>query len=132
MDEAQRRLNIHNAIQAAKICPVCIDGGIPQTDDKCTKCGKSSDKSLHDDTCLGKVSSAVAKVAELLLWNEASKILIFSDGEYMLGLWRSSETRYVMQDYVAGNADEIAQDIDDFKIASTPVCYWTHRALLLD
>jgi hypothetical protein len=24
-----------------------------------------------------------------------------------------------MQDYVAGNADEIAQDIDDFKIAST-------------
>jgi pentose-5-phosphate-3-epimerase len=29
MDEAQRRLNIlHNAIQAAKICPVCIDGGI--------------------------------------------------------------------------------------------------------
>jgi hypothetical protein len=51
MDEAQRRLNIH-AIQAAKICPVCIDGGIPQTDDKCAKCGKSSDKSLHDDTCL--------------------------------------------------------------------------------
>jgi SNF2 family DNA or RNA helicase len=118
MDEAQRRLNIlHNAIQAAKICPVCIDGGIPQTDDKCTKCGKSSDKSLHDDTCLGKVSSAVAKVAELLLWNEDSKILIFSDGEYMLGLLEVELIRRDMscKTMSAGNADEIAQDIDDFK-----------------
>jgi hypothetical protein len=41
MDEAQRQLNIlHNAIQAAKICPVCIDGGIPQTDDKCASVEK--------------------------------------------------------------------------------------------
>jgi hypothetical protein len=32
----------------------------------------------------------------------------------MLGLWsRADPTRYVMQDYVfAGNADEIAQDIE--------------------
>jgi hypothetical protein len=52
----------------------------------------------------GKVSSAVAKVAELSFGTRTLKF-IFSDGEYMLGLWRSSETRYVMQDYVAGNAE---------------------------
>jgi hypothetical protein len=49
MDEAQLNI-LHNAIQAAKICPVCIDGGIPQTDDRVVV--EKTDKSLHDDTCL--------------------------------------------------------------------------------
>jgi hypothetical protein len=49
-----------------KFCTVCIDGGIPQNDGVCPA-GKKSDENDGEEICLGKVTSAVAKVAELLL-----------------------------------------------------------------
>jgi hypothetical protein len=58
--EAQRRQTILQCHQTAKICTV-YRWSIPQNDGVCLAVARNRTKTMEEDICLGKVTSAVAK-----------------------------------------------------------------------